>query len=141
MSRIEQVTTIRLATHTDARGNLTVVQSDKDIPFSISRVFYIHGAPADCERGAHAHHDSEQVVIALAGSLSLEVTDSRRTATFVLNEPDRAVYLPRMIWARMFDFRANTVCLVLASTPYEASDYIRSWDDYVAAVAAVAETP
>ncbi len=134
--RLEQVAAISLATHTEtARGKLTVVQSAQDIPFSIARIFYIYDTPSGCERGAHAHRKTEQVFIAIAGSFSLDVTDSCRSETYAMNEPNCAVYVPAMIWARVYNFSKDAVCLVLASAPYDPADYIRDWNEYVSAVA------
>jgi len=126
---------IDLVTFSDpARGSLTVVQSGQDIPFSIARIFYIYGSPKECERGAHAHREAEQVFIAVSGSFSLDVTNVHKSNTYTLKEPNRAVYVPPFIWARVHNFTSDAVCLVLTNTGYDPTDYIRDWDEYVSAV-------
>lgn len=124
-----------LATHsTPVRGSLTVVQSGQGIPFAIARIFYIYGATKNCERGAHAHYDTQQAFVAIKGSFSLELTDGNQSQTYVLEKPYRALYVPPMIWARLYDFSDDAICLVLASSLYDPADYIREWEDYLAAL-------
>ena len=129
---LEKVVSIELATFSEeSRGNLTVVQSTDDIPFSIARIFYLYGVRNDSERGAHAHREAEQAIIAISGSFSLEVTNGRQSKTYAMNKPNRAMYVPPMIWARVRNFSADAVCLVLTSAPYDPADYIRDWNEYV----------
>lgn len=135
VSRLERVAALEFATHSESkRGHLTVLQFKQNIPFPIARIFYIYGTPKDCERGAHAHRETEQVFIAISGSFSLDVRDAQQAKTYELDMPTHGVYVPPMIWARMYNFREDAVCLVLASTPYDHADYIRDWNEYVSAV-------
>lgn len=124
-----------LATYaTPVRGSLTVVQAGQGIPFAIARIFYIYGATKDCERGAHAHYDTQQAFVAIRGHFSLELTDGDQNQNYLLEKPDRALYVPPMIWARLYDFSDDAICLVLASSLYDPADYIREWVDYLAAL-------
>jgi hypothetical protein len=116
---------------TPVRGSLTVVESGIDLPFSIARIFYIYGATKDCERGAHAHHETWQSFIAIRGSFSLELTNGRDSQVLEMSEPNRVLTVPPMIWARLYNFTEDALCLVLASSLYDPDDYIREWDDYV----------
>ena len=135
VANLNKVMTINLVTLSDlARGNLTVVQSKQDIPFSIARIFYIYGVPKECERGGHAHRETEQVFIAISGNFSLEVTDSRLSKSYLMKEPNRAVHVPPMIWARVCNFSDGAICLVLTNASYDPADYIREWDEYVSAI-------
>ena len=132
---LQRVAWADLATYaTPVRGSLTIVQSGQGIPFAIARIFYIYGATKDCERGAHAHYDTQQAFVAIRGSFSLELTDGDRSQTYELEKPHRLLYVPPMIWARLYDFSPDAVCLVLASSLYDPADYIREWDDYLAAL-------
>jgi len=134
-TNLNKLKTINLVTVSDPmRGNLTVVQSKQDIPFSIARIFYIYGIPKECERGGHAHREAEQVFIAISGSFSLEVTDARQSKSYAMKEPNCAVYVPPMIWAVVCAFSNDAVCLVLTNTSYDPADYIRDWDEYVSAI-------
>jgi hypothetical protein len=135
VNNLEKVVSINLPTYPEpARGALTVVESGQSIPFSIARIFYMYGLRNDCERGAHAHRESEQAFIAVAGSFSLSVTNTHQTKTYVMKEPNRAVYVPPMVWTRVYNFSNDAVCLVLTNSPYSAADYIRDWNEFVLAV-------
>ena len=125
---------IELPTKIDPRGALTIVGHD-EIPFSIARLFYAHKVPdLSIVRGGHAHRVTEQFVLPVSGQFMLDLTDGKTTNTYVMDTPDRGVYIPPMIWDRLYSFSKDAVCLVLASTQYTESDYIRKWDDYMAAV-------
>jgi len=127
---LEQVRWIDLPVRTDPRGSLTFIGHD-DIPFSIARLFYVHGVPAGQERGGHAHRVTEQVVIAAGGAFNLELTDGSAKRSFRLESPSRGVYIPPMVWDRLYDFSPQALCLVLVSTQYAESDYIRDWNEYL----------
>jgi len=127
---LQAVRWIELARRADQRGTLTIVGHD-EIPFSIARIFYVHDIPEGIERGGHAHHVTEQLVIAISGTFTLELTDGKEKRSFRLESPDRGVYVPPMIWDRLHHFSRDAVCLVLASTQYAESDYIRDWNEYL----------
>jgi hypothetical protein len=116
---------------TPVRGHLSVVESGIDLPFSIARIFYIYGATRDCERGAHAHHETWQSFISIRGSFSLELTNGQDKQVVQMDKPNRLLTVPPMIWARLYNFTEDALCLVLASSLYDANDYIREWDDYL----------
>jgi hypothetical protein len=133
-NHLEKVEVIDLTTFLEpARGSLTVVESQQHIPFSIARIFYMYGVPNNGERGAHAHRETEQVFIAVSGSFTLEVSNASERKTFTMSKPHRAVYVPPLFWARVYNFSRDAVCLVLTSAPYDSTDYIRDWDEYVTA--------
>lgn len=135
VGNLETISWSDLATYsTPVRGSLTVVESQRDLPFAIARIFYIYGATKDCERGAHAHRDTWQSFVAIRGKFSLELTDGVSKKLYVLEQANRALHVPPMIWARLYDFTEDAVCLVLASSLYDPADYIREWDDYMAAM-------
>lgn len=115
----------------DERGRLVVVEGKQDIPFDIARVFYIYGSDPTVVRGQHANRESEFVLINVAGTSKVRITDGTNEEIVELNRPMQGVYLPRMIWKDMYDFSADSVLLVLASTHYNGKEYIRSYDDYL----------
>lgn len=129
-ARLEAARWIDLPRRIDGRGELTVV-GHADIPFSIARLFYVHGVPPGGDRGGHAHRVTEQFVIAIAGSFSLDLSDGLQTRSFRLETPHRGVYIPPMLWDRLYEFGRDSVCLVLASTQYADSDYVRDWDAFL----------
>ncbi len=118
--------------HGDERGHLVVVEGHKDIPFDIKRVFYIYGSDESVVRGRHANRRSEFVLINVAGLSKVRVCDGRSNeAVFSINRPHTGIYLPSMVWKEMYDFSPDSVLLVLASEPYDASEYIRDYDVFL----------
>jgi len=115
---------------TDDRGTLTAVEATKDIPFEIRRIFYMHHISGD--RGGHAHRDTDQLVIGISGRHVIEVKDAERSLHFVLDDPDKGLYLPRMTFTSLMDFSPGAVSLVLASTHYDRTRSIRTFEDYLA---------
>ena len=133
-SAIPGVRWVELPSQVDARGVLTSIEGQIDVPFEIKRVFYMHHVITD--RGGHAHADTDQVVIAAAGRFKMDLSDGTNTQTYVLDDPTRGVYTPRMVFIRLYDFSPGAICLVLASTHYDISKSIRSWEDYLKAMRA-----
>lgn len=112
-------------------GNITVVSNLKQIPFKIHRVFYIYDIPGGESRGAHAHKECHQFLIAASGSFEIELDDGNIKRTVMLNKPYYGFHIPPGIWAAEKGFSSGSVCLVLASHKYNESDYIRSYEDYL----------
>jgi len=116
----------------DERGHLVIVEGNQDIPFEIKRAFYIYGSDPDVIRGQHANRKSEFVLINVAGKSKIRVKDGEgNEAIYCLNRPHIGIYLPTMVWKDMYDFSSDSVLLVLASTHYDSSEYIRNYDDFV----------
>lgn len=120
---------------TDPRGNLTVIEGLKDIPFDIKRVFFIYDAPCGEQRGAHAHRTLQQVLVCLAGGLDVYLDNGHAKQTIRLNRPWQGLHVPAMVWASEGNFDVGTVYLVLASASYDATDYIRDYDEFLRRVA------
>ncbi len=114
----------------DARGKLVVAEGEIDIPFKIERVFYIYGSDDSVVRGQHANRESEFVLINVAGSSKVKVTDGENTEIISLSRPREGLYLPKMVWKEMYDFSQDSVLLVLASTHYDAKEYVRDFEQY-----------
>ena len=113
------------------RGNLTVVQSLETVPFDIKRVFYLYDIPGGEARGAHAHKECHQFLVAASGSFEVVLDDGRAKRTVYLNRPFKGLHIPPGIWAAEQEFSSGAVCLVLASEPYDEADYIRDYEDYL----------
>lgn len=114
------------------RGKLVSIESNKNIPFSIDRVFYIFGTDTDnTVRGKHANKESEFVMVCLSGSCKVLVKDGVRSKEFLLDSPHKGIYLPKMIWKEMFDFSKNCVLLVLSNMLYDSNEYINDFDEYI----------
>lgn len=115
----------------DERGNLVVVEGEQQIPFAINRVFYIYGSDDTVVRGQHANRESEFVLINVSGTSKVRVDDGQEEYVVELNRPRMGLYLPTMLWKDMYDFSADSVLLVLASTHYDGNEYIRDYDEYL----------
>lgn len=115
----------------DERGKLVVIEGNSDIPFEIKRAFYIYDSDCDVVRGQHANRESEFVLINVAGSSKVRITDGEEEFIVELNKPMMGVYIPKMIWKDMYDFSSDSVLLVLASTHYDGKEYIRDYQEYL----------
>lgn len=115
----------------DERGNLVVVEGEEQIPFVINRVFYIYGSDETVIRGQHANRISEFVLINVSGTSKVRIDDGTEECIVELNRPRMGLYLSSMLWKDMYDFSADSVLLVLASTHYDGEEYIRNYDDYL----------
>ena len=115
----------------DERGKLVVIEGGQQVPFEIKRVFYIYGSDSTVVRGQHANRESEFVLINVAGQSKVRITDGKEEIIVKLDKPMTGVYIPKMIWKDMYDFSPDSVLLVLASTHYDGSEYIRNYDDYL----------
>ena len=115
----------------DERGKLVVIEGNKTIPFEIKRVFYIYGSDPDVVRGQHANRDSEFVLINVAGTSKVRITDGNEEFIASLDRPMIGVYIPKMVWKDMYDFSSDSVLLVLASTHYDGKEYIRDYEEYL----------
>ena len=117
--------------HGDARGELIAIESGKEIPFSIKRVYYIYGVGEGVRRGYHAHKKLEQVLICMHGSCKVLLDDGRERAEVLLDSPAQGLYVGHAVWREMFDFSPDAVLVVLASELYDESDYIREYPAFL----------
>lgn len=115
----------------DERGSLVIAEGAVDVPFEIKRVFYMYGSDSEVIRGQHANRQSEFVLINVSGSSKVRVDDGKEEAVIELNRPRMGLYLSTMLWKDMYDFSPDSVLLVLASTHYDGSEYIRDYDEYL----------
>ncbi|RAJ28018.1 WxcM-like protein [Gelidibacter algens] len=114
----------------DPRGHLSVIEKDC-IPFAIKRVYYLYDIPSDAYRGGHSHLKQESFVIALSGSFEVIVDDGKNRQKIMLNKPNIGLYIPTGIWREVENFSSGAVCLVLANTEFDESEYIRDYDDFI----------
>ena len=124
---------LQFADFGDERGKLVVIEGDNlsGVPFDIKRVFYIYGSDRTVVRGQHANRNSEFVLVNVAGSSKVMITDGEKKEIVELNQPMEAVYIPRMIWKEMYDFSPDSVLLVLTNTHYDSHEYIRNYEEYL----------
>jgi hypothetical protein len=112
-------------------GNLTSIQNSIEIPFDIKRIFYLYDIPGGKDRGAHAHLECHQFLIAGSGSFDVLLDDGKLKKLVTLNQPYIGLYIPPGIWASEINFSSGSICVVLASHKFDEEDYIRDYKDYL----------
>ena len=115
----------------DVRGNLTPIEGGIDVPFNIKRVYYLYDVPGGESRGAHAHKELYQLIVAASGSFSITLDDGTNKRLFNLNRSHYGLLIVPGIWRDLNDFSSGAVLLCLASEHYEAKDYIRDYDKFL----------
>lgn len=126
------VNTFNLKVLGDERGQLFVMEGEKNLPFDIKRVYYLTGTKLGVSRGFHAHKQLEQVAVCVSGSCRMLMDNGREQREFLLDSPDKAILIGKMMWHEMHDFSEDCVLLVLADDYYDESDYIRNYNDFKA---------
>lgn len=133
-SPLETCRLIEFPIVTDPRGNLTFVEGQRHIPFDIRRVYYLYDVPGGASRAGHAHKELQQVLIAMSGSFDVELDDGREKRKFHLNRSYYGLYISPMVWREIDNFSSGSVCMALASLPYDEADYYRDYEDFLDAV-------
>lgn len=117
--------------HSERMGNLSVVQNDETVPFAVKRIYYLYDVPGGESRGAHAHKELSQLIVAASGSFRVTLDDGNVKRSFILNRPYQGLYVKPGIWRDLDDFSSGAVCMVLASEVYQQEDYIRDYSDFI----------
>ena len=112
-------------------GNISPIENGKHLPFDIKRVFYLYDIPGGESRGAHAHKECYQFLIAASGSFEVLMDDGLNKRQVLLNRPYHGLLIPPSIWASELNFSSGSVCLVLASHGYDPDDYIRNYEEFL----------
>jgi len=130
-STVYDCSIIQIDKHHHEKGNISVVENGNTIPFAVQRVYYLYDVPGGESRGGHAHKKLQQLIVAASGSFNVTLDDGNVKRTFTLNRPYQGILVVPGIWRELDDFSSGSVCLVLASHRYEASDYIRDYNDFL----------
>ena len=130
---IDDCRILELPKITDPRGNLTFVESERNIPFAIKRVYYLYDVPGGATRAGHGHKKLHQLMIAIAGSFDVKIDDGKSQKQFHLDRSYLGLYIPPMTWREISNFSSGSVCVVLASDFYDESDYFRYYEDFLKA--------
>lgn len=117
--------------HGDDRGMLIALETNKEVPFVIRRVYYMYDTLKDVRRGFHAHKKLQQILICTSGSCKIHLDNGTETAEVVLDKPYEGLYVSNDMWREMYDFSEDAVLMVLASELYDESDYIRNYDEFI----------
>lgn len=131
MSPLDKVRLIEFPKITDPRGNLSFIESGCHVPYPIRRVFYIYDVPGGATRGAHAHKECMETIIALSGSFDVHLNDGKEERIYTLNRSNMGLLIPAGLWLSTQNYTTGTICLVLCSEFYEEEDYIRDFDEFV----------
>lgn len=130
-NRNNRVRLITLNKIRDKRGNLSVIETGKILPFHIARTYWVYDIPGGEHRGGHAYHKSEEFIIALSGSFEVTVHNGKTEETFLMNRCNYGLYIPAGTWRQMRNFATNSIALVISSTPYAPRDYIRNFNKFM----------
>ena len=117
--------------HHNEKGNISVVQNVKDVPFEVKRVYYLYDVPGGESRGGHAHYELKQLIVAASGSFDVVIDDGNVKRTFTLNRPYQGLLVVPGLWRELNNFSSGSLCLVLASIEYDEADYIRSYEEFI----------
>ena len=121
---------IDIRKYSDTRGYLSVIESREDIPFEIKRIYYLYMVP-EAARGAHAHKQLQQLMVAMSGSVHVTLDEGINKKTFVLDKPWKGLHVVPGLWRDLDNFAGGTVCMVLASEHYSEEDYIRNYEEFL----------
>lgn len=127
----DRPTIIDLQKVEDPRGNLSFIEEEMNVPFGIERVYWIYDVPGGQVRGGHAFREQQEFIVALSGSFDVVVDDGREKEVFHFNRSYYGLYIPAGYWRQMKDFSTNSVAMVLSSTRFAESDYIRDYDEFL----------
>lgn len=130
-SKVFDCTMIEFDKHSHVKGNISVIENGKTVPFDIRRAYWLYDIPGGKSRGGHAHKDLRQLIVAVSGSFTVTLDDGNVKRTFLLNRPYQGLLVVPGIWRALDDFSSGSVCLVLASHPYSEDDYIRNYEDFI----------
>lgn len=128
--KLSDVKIIELPKFLDARGNLSFVEQMNHIPFIIKRTYWIYDVPGGESRGGHAYRKNEEFIVSLSGSFDVILDDGSERKRFPLNRSYYGLYVPKGLWREMDNFSTNSLAVVMASTKYDADDYIRDYDEF-----------
>ena len=129
-NNVYDCTTIEIDKHHHVKGNISVVENCRTVPFVVKRIYYLYDVPGGESRGGHAHKDLRQLLIAASGSFDVILDDGNAKRTITLNRPYMGLLIVPGIWRELTNFSSGSVCLVLASMKYEEGDYIRSYEEF-----------
>jgi oxalate decarboxylase/phosphoglucose isomerase-like protein (cupin superfamily) len=130
MSSSPKPSLIDLPRFLDLRGNLSFIEEGSHVPFEIKRVYWIYDVPGGEHRGGHAFKQTDELIVALSGSFDLNLHDGTTEYKYSLNRSYYGVIVPRMIWRMIDNFSTNSLALIIASTDYSESDYIRNFEEF-----------
>jgi len=130
-STLSDVKIINLPKIEDPRGNLSIIEEEKHIPFKIERTYWVYDVPGGQIRGGHAFRKQVEFIVALSGSFDVVIDDGNNKQTYSLNRSYYGLFLPAGLWRQMENFSTNSLAMVLSSTSFSVDDYIRDYNDFL----------
>jgi len=112
-------------------GNITIIEGNINVPFNISRIYYLYDIPGGESRGGHAHKELYQLIVAASGSFEVLLDDGKNKKIVRLNRPNFGLLVVPGIWRELFEFSSGAICMVLASHKYEETDYLRDYNSFI----------
>ena len=123
-------TVLELPQIANRSGNISILESNRNCPFKIQRVYYLYDVPSGASRGGHAHRELQQLIVAASGSFDVVLDDGCNRRTVFLNRPNYALYIPSGVWRELHNFSSGSISLVLASHIYNENDYVRDYQEF-----------
>lgn len=121
---------IQLPKFLDDRGNLSFIEENNHIPFSIERTYWIYDVPGGERRGGHAYLNLQEFIVAISGSFDVVLNDGEKEIRFSLNRSYYGLYVPKMMWREIENFSTNSLALILTNGKYDVNEYIRDFDQF-----------
>ena len=140
MTTVDDCRVLELPRIVRAEGTLTPIEGGKHVPFEIARVYYLYDVPGGSSRGGHAHKELLQLMVSVMGSFDVVLDDGSSRRRVNLNRGYYGLYLPNLIWRELENFSSGAICVVLASQPYQESEYIREYSDFIQYKKSVVQT-
>lgn len=134
MNEINNTRLISIPKIEDPRGNLSIIEEFKQIPFKIERSYWIYDVPGGQIRGGHAFKIQTELIVALSGSFDITVDNGIKKESYTLNRSYYGLYVPAGMWRQMENFSTNSLALVLSSTPFDENDYIRDYQEFLSTI-------
>lgn len=131
MKTVHDAAILKLPKIEDPRGNLSIIEQRRHIPFDIKRTYWIYDVPGGKDRGSHAYKETEEFIVALSGSFDVVLDDGEEQHTYQLNRSYHGLYVPKGMWRTMTNFSTNSLALVLSSTEYDENDYIIDYREFL----------
>ncbi len=128
--RLKDVKILDLPKILDLRGNLSFIEENNHVPFTIQRTYWIYDVPGGETRGGHAYKGNCEFIVALSGSFDVVLNDGEHEKKYSLNRSYYGLFVPNLIWRSIENFSTNSLMLVLSSTVYEDTDYIRDFETF-----------
>ena len=117
--------------HSQRKGDISVVENGKEVPFDVKRIYYLYDVPGGADRGGHAHKELYQLIVAASGAFTVELDDGTNKKALTLNRPYQGLFVKPGIWRTLTDFSSGSICMVLASEKYDEKDYIREYENFI----------